>query len=282
MAGKKEGPDRNPPLSDEVMDRIDSAWDALEKGDIETASTEAEDLMEETEGHPEVRFLLGAALLESGHPSEALEHLESAEGRVDSSNVHVFYLASAMLELARFEEAEGLFRQVIAMDEDPAPAQFGIAQALEHLGRYTEAEGFYDLAHRSDPVAYPLPTRMKREAFERVVREAADSLPEAILSHLSEIPIVVQDLPEKDVLSAEGGDTVTPAVLGLFIGPSIKDKSVYSPPSLPPTVFIYQRNLERICQTREELIHEIYLTLYHEIGHYIGLEEDELEARGLE
>jgi predicted Zn-dependent protease with MMP-like domain len=282
MRKKKDEPDRNPKLSDEMLDRIDQAWDALEKGDLETASSEAEEMMEETEGHPEVRFLLGAALLETGYPAEALEHLESAEGRVDSPNVHIYYLASAMMELCRFDEAEGLFRQVLEMEEDKSPVQCGLAQVLEHLGRYTEAEVFYEEAHRTDPEGCPLPTRMRREAFERVVREAADSLPEELIVHLKDVPILVQDLPERAVLTDTHGDTITPAILGLFVGRSLREQSVFNLPDLPPTIFIYQRNLERVCQTREELIQEIFQTLYHELGHYLGLEEEDLEARGLD
>ncbi|MDM7917141.1 MAG: metallopeptidase family protein [Candidatus Eisenbacteria bacterium] len=282
MARQKDESNRIPPLSDSVLDRIDHAWDALERGEIELASTEAEELMEETEGHPEVRFLMGAALFESGYPTEALVELQSSEGRVDSPNVHIFYLASTMLELARFEEAEKLFLQVLEIEEDKAPVQYGLAQVLEHLGRYAEAEPLYEEAFRSDPESYPLPTRMQRDAFEKVVREAAECLPEELTRHLSEVAIVVQDLPSRDVLVEAGGETITPTVLGLFVGRNLREASVFDPPALPPTIFIYQRNLERLCQTREDLINEIRMTLYHELGHYLGLEEDELEARGLE
>lgn len=282
MAKDRENPERHVRLPDDVLDRIDQAWDALEGGDIERASSEAEDLMDETEGHPEVRFLLGAALLESGYPVEALQHLESTEGLVDSPNVHAFYKASTYLELARFEDAEKILRAVLRVEDDKAPIQYGLAQVLEHLGRYAEGERLFEEAFRGDPQAYPLPTRMQRPAFERVVREAADSLPDELVAHLKEVAIVVQDLPQRSVLSDEQGQTITPSVLGLFVGRNLREQSVFSPPDLPPTIFIYQRNLERLCQTREELIYEIRLTLYHELGHYLGLEEDELEARGLE
>lgn len=282
MSKKKGKRSKVPPLAEATLDRIDQAWDSLERGDVATATTEAEKLMRLTRGHPEVRFLLGAALLEGGYPNEALEQLESAEGRVDNPNVHVYYLASTMLELARFEESEALFRRVMEQEEDKSPVEYGLAQVLEHLGRYGEAEELYEEAHRTDPESYPLPTRMQREAFERVVREAADSLPDELLVHLKDVPIVVQDLPERDVLQEENGEAITPSVLGLFVGRSLRDPTIYASPDLPPTIFIYQRNLERLCQTREELIHEIHLTLFHELGHYLGLEEDELEARGLE
>ena len=177
--------------------------------------------------------------------------------------------ARTQIEMARFDESEGLFRQVLDMEEDKSPVQYGLAQVLEHLGRYAEAEAFYEEAHRTDSDGCPLPTRMQREAFERVVREAADSLPDELIVHLKDVPILVQDLPERAVRTDTAGETITPSVLGLFVGRSLREQSVFNAPDLPPTIFIYQRNLERICQTREELIHEIFTTLYHELGHYL-------------
>jgi len=150
------------------------------------------------------------------------------------------------------------------------------------LGQYAEAEKNYEAAYRGDPESYPLPTRMRRNAFTKVVRESMEALPDEIRVHMDEVPVVVQDLPEKDVLTDPEGEEISPSVQGLFIGQTLRDRSVFNPPEAPATIFIYQRNLERMCFTREELIHEISLTLYHELGHYLGLEEDELEARGLE
>jgi predicted Zn-dependent protease with MMP-like domain len=123
---------------------------------------------------------------------------------------------------------------------------------------------------------------MQREAFERVVLEGRELLPPELLSHLADVVIIVQDLPQRDVLVDDESEAITPSVLGLFIGRNLREQSVFNPPDIPPTIFIYQRNLERLCQTHDELVHEIFLTLYHELGHYIGLEEEDLEARGLE
>lgn len=272
-----------PPLPKKILERVDRAWDALEDGDPETAGLEAEEMMEETEEHPEVRFLLGAALLESGLHGEALEHLQSCEGLVEDPIVHRFYLASALYENLRMDEAEKMFREVIEEESDAAPPLYGLAQCLEFTGRLDEAESSYEKAHEIDPEGFPLPIRMKREAFERVVQEAAELLPEDLRTHMKEIPIVVEDLPTRDILLSESDEEpITPAVLGLFVGTNLKERSVFNPVSTPPTIFIYQRNLERFCQTREELIQEIRLTLYHELGHFLGLSEEELEARGLE
>ncbi len=274
---------RPAPLAREYLERVDRAWDALEEGDPETAGLEAEELMSQTEEHPEVRFLLGAALLESGDPVGSLEQLRLCEGTVDDAVVHGYYLASALFENHQFDESAALFRKVVEAEPDEAPPIYGLAECLEFLTDYNEAEGLYERAHQLDGEGFPLPIRMKREAFREVVAEAIEHLPEEIRAHLHQVPVVVEDLPSREVLAHESGDEpLTPTVLGLFYGPSLREQSVFDPVPVPPTIFIYQRNLERFCQTREELIEEIRLTLYHELGHYLGLSEEELEERGLE
>ncbi len=283
---KKNRPARNyPPLSRAQEDRVDQAWDALEDGDIEAAGLEAEELMEQTEEHPEVRFLFGAALLESGAPQDALEQLLSCDGEVDDPVIHHFYLASALYENMKLDEAIAMFREVIAAEDDAAPPWYALAECFDFLGRYEESEAAYEEAHRLEPEDFPLPVRMTREAFEGVVAEAIENLPEELRSHLQEeVPVVVEPMPTRETLAAESDEdeTISPGVLGLFVGPNLKERSSLDPYHLPPTIFIYQRNLERFCQTQEELIHEIQLTLHHELGHYLGLEEEELHERGLD
>jgi predicted Zn-dependent protease with MMP-like domain len=283
MGERRNEPKSWPPLSKKILERVDRAWDALEEGDPEAAGMEAEELMEETREHPEVRFLFGAALLESGDPAAALEQLQQCRDLVEDPIILEYYLASTLFENHRFEESLELFRHVCAEEPDEAPPVYGMAETLEFLGEYEEAEDLYERAHALEAQDFPLPIRMKREAFREVVREAIEHLPEDIRSPLDKVPVVVEELPSREVLASESEDEpLTPTVLGLFVGPSLREQSVFDPIIVPPTIFIYQRNLERFCQTREELIEEIRLTLYHELGHYLGLTEEELEERGLE
>lgn len=285
MSKKPRPPRVYPPLPQAFLDRVDHAWDALEDGDVEAAGLEAEEMMEETDQHPEVRFLLGAALLETGIHGEALEHLRACDGLVEDPVVHQFYLASALFENLEIDASMELFRKVMADEEEAAPPHYGLAQCLEFLGKWNEAEREYEEANRLEPENFPLPVRMTRDAFEAVVEEAASNLPEELRTHLTdEVSIVVESMPTPETLAAETEDeeNVTPGVLGLFVGQSLEERSITDPPGFPPTIFIFQRNLERFCQTQEELVHEIQLTLHHELGHYLGLEEEELEERGLE
>jgi predicted Zn-dependent protease with MMP-like domain len=69
-------------------------------------------------------------------------------------------------------------------------------------------------------------------------------------------------------------------LLGLFQGVALPDRSPFDPPLYPDTIFLYQEPLEQICETREMLEAEIEITLAHEVGHYLGLSEDQLAELG--
>jgi predicted Zn-dependent protease with MMP-like domain/thioredoxin-like negative regulator of GroEL len=272
---------KSPELPEEQFDRLEQAWDALEQGEVDEALEQAEELKRETHGHPEVRLLLGAALLEVGEAEDSLRELELARGRVSDEVLWAFYLAGANFELARLGEAEDLLREMIAAEPEEPAGVYGLAEVLEHLGKPEEAEECYRRAHELDPENYPIPMRLSHEAFQEVVAEASASLPDELREHLEQIPVVVQDLPAEEALDPTMGATVSPGVLGLFVGRSLREESVFEAPETPRTIYIYQRNLERACDTREELVDEIATTFYHELGHYLGLDEGDLEERDL-
>lgn len=271
-----------PELSDTMLERIDRAWEALEHGDADEAGVEAEELTRETQGHPEARFLLGAALLDLGDPEGALKELHTVEGKVSDPELQRYYVASTLFELARFEEAEAILRPLREVEEDRAAVEFALAEVLEHLGRADDAEACYRAAHELDHEAFPLPLRMPRGEFEAVVEEASTSLPEDLRGHLEQVAVVIEDLPRRELFEADAGEAISPTLLGLFVGRNLREESVFDLPGMPRTIFIYQRNLERECRSRDELVHEIRQTLFHELGHYLGLEEEDLEERGLE
>jgi predicted Zn-dependent protease with MMP-like domain len=77
---------------------------------------------------------------------------------------------------------------------------------------------------------------------------------------------------------AEGND---PRMLGFFSGVPYPEKTTDSGVPHLDCVFLYQRNIERSCKSRDEAAREIRVTLLHETGHFFGLSEDELHVMGL-
>jgi len=109
---------------------------------------------------------------------------------------------------------------------------------------------------------------VERERFEQLVDETLDSLPEPFRSRLANLAIIVEDSPPR-----EPGKGFL--LLGLFSGVPRTQKSVFSADP-PDHIFLYQKNIEAICRTEAQIVQQIRDTLLHEIGHYFGLNEDEL------
>jgi predicted Zn-dependent protease with MMP-like domain len=123
--------------------------------------------------------------------------------------------------------------------------------------------------HRDEPRArVTMGEDMDRKRFQELVEQAFEQLPEAFRKKLTNVAIIVEDLPPRDM-------TEQGLLLGLFHGIPRTEKSVFA--SNPPDrIYLYQRNIEAVCTTEEEVRRQIRATLRHEVGHFFGLSEDEL------
>jgi predicted Zn-dependent protease with MMP-like domain len=118
---------------------------------------------------------------------------------------------------------------------------------------------------------------MTRAKFERLVESALAELPARYRELLENIVVIVEDYPQgrrwvRSTAEPEGDDLL----LGEFVGVPRTEKSVFDP-GPPDQVFLYQKNIEAACESEAEMREEVRLTVLHELGHYFGLEEDELE-----
>jgi len=109
---------------------------------------------------------------------------------------------------------------------------------------------------------------MERRKFEALVAQALDGLPKAFREKLTNVAIIVEDLPPEEAGSSG-------LLLGLFHGIPRTEKSIFSS-SPPDRIFLYRRNIEAVCRSEAEVRRQIRATLLHEVGHYFGLSEDEL------
>lgn len=114
--------------------------------------------------------------------------------------------------------------------------------------------------------------------FEKAVHEALDGLPAEFRTQLDAIAVDVEDRPTAE--TARSLDVPRDELLGAYFGTPLTDRGVEDGPQLPDRIVLYQRNLEAMCRTRAELVHEIGVTVLHELGHHFGLDEDELEEHG--
>ncbi|HXI28245.1 MAG TPA: metallopeptidase family protein [Vicinamibacterales bacterium] len=117
---------------------------------------------------------------------------------------------------------------------------------------------------------------MDRRAFEQLVAEALQSIPRRFRKAMQNIAIVVEDEPAEDLLDEmeiEPPDTL----LGLYQGTPLTERTSSYGNVLPDRVLIFQGPHERTADDEDDLIVAIGETLIHEIGHYFGLSEEEIE-----
>jgi len=123
--------------------------------------------------------------------------------------------------------------------------------------------------------------RLGDKEFDRVVKRALRRIPGEIRERLENVLITVQKRPSREML-AEMDLPEDDELLGLFTGDSSLERSVSEPPLYPATIYLFQKPLEEMCETQEELEQEIELTLVHEIAHAIGMSEERLAELGYE
>jgi len=117
---------------------------------------------------------------------------------------------------------------------------------------------------------------MERGQFEQLVAEALASIPKRFRKAMQNIAIVVEDEPSAEVLremEIGPGDTL----LGLYQGTPLTERHWGYGNALPDRVLIFQGPHERESEDEDDLVVAIAETLIHEIGHYFGLSEEEIE-----
>lgn len=117
---------------------------------------------------------------------------------------------------------------------------------------------------------------MRREQFERHVAEALASIPRRFRDAMRNLAIVVEDEPGQELLD-EMEIAPPDTLLGLYQGVPLTERRWDHGNTLPDRVLIFQGPHEREADDDEDLVVAIGETLIHEIGHYFGLSEEEIQ-----
>ena len=118
---------------------------------------------------------------------------------------------------------------------------------------------------------------MKREHFVAIVEEALDSLPQEFRSRIRNVAVLVEDMPPNQPSSALRSGQQRRLLLGLFHGVPTTKKSVFDLPAGPDHIVLYRKNIEAVCSSEAGVREQIRLTLIHELGHYFGMDENQLK-----
>jgi predicted Zn-dependent protease with MMP-like domain len=266
-------------LSESDWSHLDRVWELVDDGDAEHAALELRSRFRGRLDHPDVRVVDAAVSLEEGDPERALIALTGAERSADPALF--FHLrAMAHFDLCEFAAARDDAQRALAIRPDLAESLDLLSRASDHLGEPEAAANYAEAANVLDPERFPEPLEFDDGAFDTLVERSLAELPEPVQRHLRELPVLVEPLPSAAILTAEK-PPLSPDLLGMFVGRDLMSRTSLDPPAAPGAIYLFRRNLLRFCHTIEELEHEVRVTVQHEVGHLLGLDENDLEEWGL-
>ena len=121
---------------------------------------------------------------------------------------------------------------------------------------------------------------MNHDQIRKEVARVLDRLPRRFREQLRNVEFVVEERPSPELLRAEGFDPRVDTLYGIYQGVPLPDRSSLDPPLLPDKITIFAEPLFRDFPDPEELREEIRVTVLHEIAHYFGMDEEEVEDLG--
>lgn len=108
-----------------------------------------------------------------------------------------------------------------------------------------------------------------RAEFERLVEAALDDIPDEIARQVDNVVVLVEDDPPPG----------EPDLLGVYVGVSLTERT-HDHAGLPDRITVFRRPLMEMCRDRTELVHEIGVTVVHEVAHHFGIDDDRLHELG--
>jgi predicted Zn-dependent protease with MMP-like domain len=258
---------------------LDAAWEALDGGEPERALQLAQTASEQL---AETWILRASAALDLDDLDAARTSVERAGELEDGDDDPELLVLRAELDLrdwdvdaarAGLERAQRLGQSPVILSK--------LALVADLEGEFGRADRLLRDAHKLDPQNFPPVPRLSEHEFDAVVDDAVAQLDPAFRAALEVVPVIVDPMPGRELMG-DGLRETPPDLLGLFSGLSRVEAGDAPALEVPPTIHLFQRNIERSCTTRAELVEQIRVTLYHELAHYLGFDEHGVADIGLE
>jgi predicted Zn-dependent protease with MMP-like domain len=110
---------------------------------------------------------------------------------------------------------------------------------------------------------------MTPERFEELVSDALDLIPAELAAAIDNVVVLVSDRDPED-----------PELLGLYQGIALTERDSSYAGALPDTITIFRDSLLEICETEDDVIEEVAITVIHEIAHHFGIDDERLHELG--
>ena len=179
-------------------------------------------------------------------------------------------------EVGELQPAVNELKRVLELDPEFADAHHTLGLLLEELGDEHGAVHHFLRTRALDAKLdreRSLGTQDEVDRIERVARKSLDDLPEEFASLLRNVPVMLESRPSRSLVET-GFD---PRAYGLFEGPEHGEDDVPA----PTRIVLFTSNL-LASFSGDELDEQVEITVLHELGHYFGLDEDDMERLGLD
>ncbi|WP_345380774.1 metallopeptidase family protein [Pseudonocardia yuanmonensis] len=110
---------------------------------------------------------------------------------------------------------------------------------------------------------------MSRTRFDELVSDALDTIPSRLTAAMDNVVVLVEDRHPDE-----------PELLGLYEGVALTDRTSDYGGVLPDRITIFRDAVLEVCGTEDEVVHEVAVTVVHEIAHHFGIDEDTLHELG--
>lgn len=111
---------------------------------------------------------------------------------------------------------------------------------------------------------------MTREDFEGLVGDALDRIPPELTRLMDNVALFVEDEPPAD----------DPELLGVYEGTPLTERGEWYAGVLPDRITIYQGPTLRFCESADDVVHEVAVTVIHEVAHHFGIDDERLHELG--
>lgn len=117
---------------------------------------------------------------------------------------------------------------------------------------------------------------MSDDAFEALVQQAIDAIPESIFAMMDNVIFFIED-----EYTPEPGEPENPEILGIYDGISLTERDLdWTAGALPDRITIFKNPTLRICKTTDDVVREVGITVMHEVAHHFGIDDAKLHELG--
>jgi predicted Zn-dependent protease with MMP-like domain len=110
---------------------------------------------------------------------------------------------------------------------------------------------------------------MTRRRFEEAVADALDSIPPQLTAAMDNVVVLVEDRNPEE-----------PELLGLYEGVALTERTSSYGGVLPDRITIYRDAILDVCDDVDDVVHEVAVTVVHEVAHHFGIDEETLRELG--